>query len=347
MNSPLLRKTRSLPGLMWLVAVMAQDVPQARAAKPAENESEPHPMSTHRSWTKRTRDLEAARALAPQFDIQQVIDLDRIWETPVLPGPVRITVAFCGGTIERQREIVRVARKWEHGNHVLLDFGTNDGPFRQWSRWNAGWDSEVAQVRIALDGSRDSICAIGKDARLVPGNKETMSLAGFDQKDLPEDWQYIVLHEFGHALGLRHELQHPENGCPVRWENDEGYKLPKSDDSPALPQNGLRPGVYTFFAYAPTHWSRTRVEQELGIIKDAKLDVTKFDSKSVMIYPLARWLFVDHQAPCAGGRSELSEGDKQAIQRAYPQTQLGRMALRGIQTEFRTALPAMASALAR
>jgi hypothetical protein len=56
-----------------------------------------------------------------------------------------------------------------------------------------------------------------------------MNFEGFD-KGTPSDWEGTVRHEFGHALGLEHEHQHPEGGCDAewRWNDDAGY-IPTRD----------------------------------------------------------------------------------------------------------------------
>lgn len=55
-----------------------------------------------------------------------------------------------------------------------------------------------------IDGA--SWSKVGTDAKLVKESSEpTMFLS---LKDLPEDFQqYLVMHEFGHSLGLLHEHQ--------------------------------------------------------------------------------------------------------------------------------------------
>lgn len=57
---------------------------------------------------------------------------------------------------------------------------------------------------------------VGRNAvnAALPGGgpgQASMNLAGFDIA-LPADWQAVVRHEFGHALGFEHEHQSPAGG---------------------------------------------------------------------------------------------------------------------------------------
>jgi hypothetical protein len=86
-----------------------------------------------------------------------------------------------------------------------------------------------------------------------------MNFGGF-AVSLPQDWAATVLHEFGHALGLQHEHQHPVGGCDLdfRWEDDPGY-TPTFDGFGQFitDSNGKPPSVYTVLG-GPRTASRSR-----------------------------------------------------------------------------------------
>jgi serralysin len=62
-----------------------------------------------------------------------------------------------------------------------------------------------ADIRIDFQ-MNGSWSYIGTDAKYIPQNQATMNY-GWLQADTDDDEYYIVLHEFGHVLGLIHEVQ--------------------------------------------------------------------------------------------------------------------------------------------
>lgn len=60
-------------------------------------------------------------------------------------------------------------------------------------------------------------------------NVASMNLQEFDET-LPDDWQAIVLHEFGHVLSFEHKHQNPNSSCEqeYRWDDEPGY-VPTKD----------------------------------------------------------------------------------------------------------------------
>lgn len=73
----------------------------------------------------------------------------------------------------------------------------------------------------------------------------------------------VVYHEFGHALGLAHEHQHPHDNCTdeIDW-----------------------PRAYAFYAAAPNNWTSEQVDANLKTLKDsAGLRLSdKGDGQSIM-----------------------------------------------------------------
>lgn len=109
------------------------------------------------------------------------------------------------------------------------------------------------------------------------------------EKELRE----VVLHEFGHALGLIHEHQLPENG--IRWN---------------------RKAVIEDLSQEPNSWTLEDIETNvLRIANKSDLIYTSFDPKSIMIYPFQpAWTedgyFVE-------ANRELSPGDKAFVHEVY------------------------------
>jgi hypothetical protein len=61
--------------------------------------------------------------------------------------------------------------------------------------------------------------AVGTDALLIPSYKATMWLGSDHTRP---GYEYVVLHEFGHALGRVHEHQHPDANIP--WDREKTYQ---------------------------------------------------------------------------------------------------------------------------
>ena len=57
---------------------------------------------------------------------------------------------------------------------------------------------------------------IGLDAFVVPKDRPTMKLGWLKPATPDEEYDRVVLHEFGHALGAIHEHQSPHGGIP--WD---------------------------------------------------------------------------------------------------------------------------------
>ena len=108
------------------------------------------------------------------------------------------------------------------------------------------------------------------------------------------EYDRVVLHEFGHALGLIHEHQNP-NGNPIKWDRKkviEYYKVTQDWDSSFVEKNIFR--LYE---------------------KDKTLGTT-FDEKSIMLYSIPKQLTTDGLSTARN--TELSSKDKEFIGFLYP-----------------------------
>lgn len=81
---------------------------------------------------------------------------------------------------------------------------------------------EEGDIRIYINYSGDGggKCALGTDALTVPAHRSTMAL---NTDPTNARFGFVVLHEFGHALGLLHEHQHPDADIP--WDRPKVYTL--------------------------------------------------------------------------------------------------------------------------
>ncbi|MDC9723403.1 MAG: M12 family metallopeptidase, partial [Urechidicola sp.] len=104
-----------------------------------------------------------------------------------------LKVYFFDGQDARTNKVLEYASIWS--NHCSITFEATD-------------IIEEAQIRIAFQAP-SSWSYIGTDALGVARNLPTINF-GWLTDNLPDaDYKQVVLHEFGHALGLIHEHQSP------------------------------------------------------------------------------------------------------------------------------------------
>lgn len=151
------------------------------------------------------------------------------------------------------RIVTSFTKYWARGRTLKIRFLGNTPPFLQklFYETACGWLPHAnlkftleakadAEIRIAIDQSFHW-SAVGTDALLAYSHQEvpTMgfdltklfdmqkllslqgrSLAPFDIRSLlSTDFERVVLHEFGHALGAEHEHQHPDANIP--WDEKQ------------------------------------------------------------------------------------------------------------------------------
>lgn len=203
-----------------------------------------------------------------------------------------ITIRFFGGN-QRQRDMVRdIAPVWtEHAN---LQFEFTDDP--------------RAIIRVSFDEDDGAWSYVGTDNLNIPLNAATLNLGWQDEG--------VILHEFGHMIGLSHEHQSPHGG--IVWNEQE---------------------VIRDLSGPPNFWDEATIRH--NVLRKYSVDQvngTDFDSGSIMLYA-----FPDSWTANMGATQEndkLSDLDRQFVQSAkmYP----GRLAPQDSAVE----LPVCAATLA-
>jgi hypothetical protein len=127
-----------------------------------------------------------------------------VWK-PNDQGPWKLLVGFFDADGETRKEILNEARKWIGPNGADLEFVETS-------------DVKSAHIRILLNSVHNT-SSVGRQALKKSKDTYTMRL-GYLSKDNTQRHvrKSVIQHEFGHAIGLRHEHQHPNSG--LTWKID-------------------------------------------------------------------------------------------------------------------------------
>jgi hypothetical protein len=207
-----------------------------------------------------------------------VIGLLELW-----PNDQPISVCFMGGSTDLRNKVIELANQWTQGIGVSFAF---DSVIKSCDA------HEPRDIRIAFKDGEGRWSFNGIDARSVPNEAPTMNLDGLADADASK-FEYIVLHAFGLALGLRHQEQTPQSGCKIIY------------DTQALQAAG---------------WSR---DQLVGatLPDNGNYLATPFTTRSVMKLDLpSSMLEGGSKSPCYGEPAHrLTADDHLLVQLAYPE----------------------------
>lgn len=213
----------------------------------------------------------------PDEDTRGAVERNKKWQ----PGQT-LRVRFLDGHPIVQQKIEAVAHQWSQYINIRFDFG----------------DHPDAEIRISCQPG-GSWSYIGTDALGRPKDQATMNYGWFKPDTPDEEYSRTVLHEFGHALGMIHEHQHPEAGIP--WNREAVYR----------------------YHMEKNHWTREQVDHNL--FAQYSKDVTQFshfDPQSIMLYSIPKELTTNGFE--VGWNRYLSETDKAFMSAMYPGGLSGR-----------------------
>ena len=204
-----------------------------------------------------------------------------------------LTVSFKGGDALLHRKIAETAKIWTQYGNIEFDFGY-DGDTQQFRLWQPSDESHI-RVGFEYKGYWSLVGTDSDDPQIVPPGGITLNLENFDN-ELPNGWEGTVLHEFGHALGFKHEHQSPYLECDFDWRT-----------------------VYRYFANYH-NWPKAKVDHNLRQLQAGGLTYSAHDANSIMHYGFPAWMFLSKEnSPCFTSRNHtLSEEDKHMMERAYP-----------------------------
>lgn len=189
-----------------------------------------------------------------------------------------LDIYFFGGQDARTDRVLEYASIWS--KYCSIKFGSTT-------------KIEDAKIRVAFQAP-SSWSYIGTDARGVPRNEPTVNFGWLDESLPGRDYKQVVLHEFGHVLGLIHEHQ-----------------------SPATKINWNKHFVYWYF-WMHHKWSSADVDRNIfQEFEKATTQYSSLDKDSIMAYYIPPQFTTDGQT--FPQNYELSDMDKKYIEVVYPQ----------------------------
>lgn len=149
-----------------------------------------------------------------------------------------LSIRFLDGTADQQAMVREFAPIWtEHAN---LHFEFTDDP--------------RAKIRVTFDADDGAWSYIGTDNLGIPLHAATLNLGWLDEA--------VILHEFGHMIGLAHEHQSPLGG--IVWNEA---------------------AVLRDLAGAPNFWDEATIRHNvLNKYTADQINGTGFDPESIMLY---------------------------------------------------------------
>lgn len=201
---------------------------------------------------------------------QGVYDFNNKWT----PGTT-IKVSFLNGTEWQHEKVEQYVPAWSKYANIKFEFLTKG----------------VGDVRISFN-KQGSYSYIGTDAKNRPAARETMNLGWINDTRTEEQLRSVILHEFGHALGLLHEHMNPLSN--IKWN---------------------KPVVYAYYLQYEG-WEKDMVDKQVFDRYSVSMTNKSYDPKSIMHYPVPADFTLDQYS--VGENTDLSANDKKLIAELYP-----------------------------
>jgi hypothetical protein len=241
---------------------------------------------------------------SPDAALNSVYAQKRRWEN----GRV-LRVCMFDGDESVVRLIREVAGEWNKYSSVKFDFGPSP------SGYNCLENRGFYEIKVHF-GKDGYWSLIGKDSvRIAQPVAPSMNLYEFnitysELNFAPDnvvamasiEHKAIILHEFGHALGLLHEHQNPKLNCQneIKWTGQHN--------------------AYDYY-WKYHRMNKPDVDRNIGFISlsDPDFVALQGDVESIMIYPLPAQIMKNPHGPCVvPAPLKLSKLDKEVIAKIYP-----------------------------
>jgi hypothetical protein len=133
-----------------------------------------------------------------------------------------------------------------------------------------GEPQNSSDVRITFDSTQGAYSVLGTEAQSTPKDQNTMNLGWLDKDSTNSDFPEaigtgaVVVHEFGHMLGLIHEHSRASDDVPFKWCDS---------------------CVYQYLEGPPNSWTADQVKQQvLTPYTQDQYNGSKYDKNSIMHY---------------------------------------------------------------
>jgi hypothetical protein len=223
---------------------------------------------------KTCTDLYANPYVAPRL----AVDRSKRW----IPGQT-IQISFLNGSNYQVLKTMDIASTWLH--YANLYFG--------WNTLQMDDRNGRSDVRISFKRGDGSWSYVGIDALTISDQRQATMNFGWLYDETPEEeWERVVLHEFGHMLGAIHEHQSPATN--IKWD---------------------KPLLYQYY-WETQGWSKEQVDYNIISKYNKGISNTEFDRESIMLYPVEQKFTLDDFE--VGWNRQLSDRDKGFIAEMYP-----------------------------
>jgi hypothetical protein len=207
------------------------------------------------------------RLLPRNFAVRHTSAVDRAiaLKKKQWPNGSTIKITFKGGTSAQQDMVRQIAPQWCEFANLKFEF-TN---------------SPAATIRVSFDPDDGAWSYMGLDNLEIPVNAATLNLGWQDRN--------VILHEFGHMIGLAHEHQNPQGG--IVWNEA---------------------AVIADLSGPPNHWDPATIKHNvLDKYSADQVIGTAFDPQSIMLYAFPGSWTQSGQGTDFNG--DLSKQDKEFV----------------------------------
>jgi serralysin len=198
-------------------------------------------------------------------------------EAKWVPGDT-ISISFLDGDPAVQQRVKEAALPWmQHANLVFAFRDTSDTDIRISFQYAGSWS------------------VLGTTCRQITDRTQPTMNYGWLTTDTPkEELERVVLHEFGHAIGLTHEHMSPAGG--IHWDRD---------------------AVKIDLGGPPNNWDLETIERNMfQTFAAGETNFTALDPASIMMYPIPEYWTTDKFS--VGLNAKLSAKDIAFVREEYP-----------------------------